>query len=267
MVFFYILFPLMILLQKILYRCRHSCNCAMNMARKLRRMLYYSWIVTTVFESYSLISICCLIAYPVISFETWGLAVQALVCILFSVFFLTAPFILMRSLSKRIAVLDNRAMMKRFGSVYEDLDLKRGRWIFLQPAFFLIRRLILAFTVVMVPYLIAQIYLVIAQSLISLLIVDYVHPFKDRSQRKMEIFNEVILVLVLYTMMCFTPWVQEVESKVRIGYLSCFFVATHFVVNLAIMLRGSLLGLSQRCKLRLAKKAETKTRAHKKKIR
>jgi len=75
MIFFYAAFPFLVLLQKLLFRLRHSCNCAMNTARKLRRTLYYSWILTTVFESYSLISICCLIAYPSLSFETWGLSV------------------------------------------------------------------------------------------------------------------------------------------------------------------------------------------------
>jgi len=75
MIFFYLAFPLLALLQKILFVCRKSCNCAMNTARKLRRMLYYSWVLTMVFESYSLIAICCLIAFPVLSFDSWGLAV------------------------------------------------------------------------------------------------------------------------------------------------------------------------------------------------
>ena len=51
----------------------------------------------------------------------------------------------------------------------------------------------------------------------------------------MERFNEVILILTLYTMFCFTSWVPSIETKMKVGYLSCALVVLHFAVNLYIM--------------------------------
>ena len=71
-------------------------------------------------------------------------------------------------------------MVKRYGRLYEELKLKRGSVIFLQPAFFLLRRLILAIAVVLLSdYLIVQIYLMVAQILIAVFILEYVKPLKE----------------------------------------------------------------------------------------
>jgi len=120
----------------------------------------------------------------------------------------------MRRLSKQTDVLHRARFTKRFASVYEELDLKKGPLIFLQPAFFLVRRVILAVTIVVVPHIIVQIYLIVAQTLVAVIIMQYIKPFSDASKLKIEVFNETILVLVLYTMICFTPWIRDVEAKV-----------------------------------------------------
>ena len=267
MLFFFLAIPPQYLLFKCLNWCRHRWSCAKKMAKKLRRTLFYSWFVTTMFESYSVISICCLIALPQLSFDTWGLTVQSTVCLLFAVTYITVPYTLLYRLSKRGGELKNKSVAAKYGGVFEELSLERGAWVFMQPAFFLIRRLILAVTVVAVPYLIVQIYLVTTQSLISLLIVEYVRPFSSPSQRRMELFNEVLLILLLYTMMCFTPWISDVETKYQTGYLSCLLVAFHFVFNISIMLVASLRTLVTQCKVKVAKKTEIKTRKLRRRLR
>ena len=70
--------------------------------------------------------------------------------------------------------------------------------------------------------------------------MEYTKPFKTESQRKMEIFNEVILMIVMYTIICFTPWVESIETKVKIGYVTMFFVSLHFIVNLTIIIQTSI---------------------------
>ena len=51
----------------------------------------------------------------------------------------------------------------------------------------------------------------------------------------MEIFNEIVLALTLYTIMCFSDWLDEVEAKLKVGYVSSLLVASHFLLNLIIM--------------------------------
>ena len=79
-----------------------------------------------------------------------------------------------------------------------------------------------------------------AQSIISVIIFGYLKPLKDLSQVPMELFNEVILMTTLYTMICFTPWIQSIEMKFKIGFVTCAIVALHFAVNLGIMTGTSI---------------------------
>ena len=96
------------------------------------------------------------------------------------------------------------------------------------------------------------------QILIALFILEYVRPWKSPFQLRTERFNEVILMLILYTMLCFTPWVPQIETKMKVGYLSCFFVCLHFIVNLYIMTRSSIKGTIISCRIYSAKKAMKK---------
>ena len=75
MAIFYLVYMLLMIIQKCIHSGRHTCNCAKNMSRSLRHLLYYNLILTTVFESYSIICICCLIAYTDLSYSSWGLVV------------------------------------------------------------------------------------------------------------------------------------------------------------------------------------------------
>ena len=160
-------------------------------------------------------------------------------------------------------------MKKRFSHLYEELRLQSGRPVFLYPAFFLLRRLILAFAVVVCyEYLIAQIYLVWAQCIIALLIIEFARPFNTQSERRMEIFNEINLMLVLYTMMCFTPLVPSIETRLLIGWVACGLVASHLFINLSIMLRSSIIGAKHDCRMKSLRKQYLKTRkAHQQRLR
>jgi hypothetical protein len=64
----------------------------------------------------------------------------------------------------------------------------------------------------------------------------------------METFNEVVLLLIMYTMMCFTDFVPDLETQYGIGYVACSLVVAHLLVNLGIMLTASFRLLTLRFK-------------------
>ena len=65
----------------------------------------------------------------------------------------------------------------------------------------------------------------------------------------MEIFNEIILVLTLYTIMCFSDWLGDVELKMKIGYVACVLVSVHFVLNIIIMTTTTIQVSKRKCRL------------------
>ncbi len=74
----------------------------------------------------------------------------------------------------------------------------------------------------------------------SILSIGFFEARLERSARLNDLFNEVIIVLTLYTMMCFTFFIPDEIMRFYLGYFSCFLVVIHLLVNLSIMLVGSM---------------------------
>ena len=52
----------------------------------------------------------------------------------------------------------------------------------------------------------------------------------------MEILNEMTILMVTYTMMCFTDFVPDDDIKFGIGYVSCAIVVAYTFLNLGLLL-------------------------------
>ena len=50
-------------------------------------------------------------------------------------------------------------------------------------------------------------------------------------------------MLTLYNMLCFSPFVPDLEAKQKMGYFCCLVVACHLFFNLQIILRTSFNGI------------------------
>ena len=64
----------------------------------------------------------------------------------------------------------------------------------------------------------------------------------------------------LFTMMCFSPWISNVELKLQIGNFTCGLVVLHFLVNLVLMTCGSCRNLIKSRKFKGLKKQQTQQR-------
>ena len=131
MIFFYVFYPLLILLHKISSKFRNSSRCCRKTQSRLQGLLYYKLLITVIFESYALVALCCLIQLPIISFETYGLTIQGLLAIIFSALLMTVPYIMIRHAVRNFHALEDGVMKRRYGALYSDLKLAQGNMIFL----------------------------------------------------------------------------------------------------------------------------------------
>ena len=102
---------------------------------------------------------------------------------------------------------------------------------------------------------------VVASFVMATIILGFTKPFNDPFTHKMEYFNEIVLLLTLYCMMCFSDFVPKVETQFEIGWLCCFVVTAHFVINVYFMLKSNFHVLNLRCKKKKL------IRAHKRQLR
>ena len=103
-------------------------------------------------------------------------------------------------------------MTNRYGLLYDNLEISRGPKIYLQPLWFLIRRIMLGFAVTWTAeLLIVQIYLISTQTVVAVMILYYIKPFTSQAEQRLEIFNEIILMLLLYMVICFSNWGPDID--------------------------------------------------------
>ena len=72
MIIFYLLYPILVVIELCLRRCRNVSSCCKKMHRSLSRNLYYSVLLTGMFESYALIATCCLIGLNFLNYDSYG---------------------------------------------------------------------------------------------------------------------------------------------------------------------------------------------------
>jgi len=89
----------------------------------------------------------------------------------------------------------------------------------------------------------------------GVILVGWVESLEGASRRKVEFINEIIIMMVLYCMICFSPFVPDPIARYKMGFFCCFIVTLHLVVNLGIIGSGSFRQLLFKYRLWRARKA------------
>lgn len=107
--------------------------------------------------------------------------------------------------------------------------------------------------------LICQIYLMTLQVFIQTVLIGF-QVFDSSFKTKIEYFNEIIIIFVLYSVFGFSPWIGDVVARFRIGYFAIGIVSLHLIVNISIILGGSCKDMKKRCRVRKIKRSYNKQR-------
>jgi len=177
---------------------------------------------------------------------------MTLVAAFFMGFIVIVPILFICRLLYSFDLLNERKFKSRFGAFYEDLKLSTGKRILLQPSFFLVRRFILVAAILLVEnILIVQIFMMASQIIIQVIIIGS-NVFGSKSREKTEYFNEIVLMMSMYTMFVFSPWVTDVYVVFYFGYIVIAIVVTHLLINLGIILVSTIKTTISQCKRRFA---------------
>lgn len=84
-----------------------------------------------------------------------------------------------------------------------------------------------------------QIFIKALSVIAAVVIVGHVDGL-TMEKRRSEFFNEVIIMLVLYNMICFSPFVPDNSARIVMGYCCCAVVGLHLLVNLSVIFVSSV---------------------------
>jgi hypothetical protein len=120
--------------------------------------------------------------------------------------------------------------------------------------YFLFRRLILAILVVFLKDFFFAQFLIKTFTIVFGAMISGAVNLKDHNKRWVDFLNESIIMMVLYTMICFSPFVSDVNAKLKIGYVCMLVVGGHLAINMFLIVFTSVQGLKFKFKIWMARK-------------
>jgi len=131
--------------------CKCSCCCkrSRKFGKKLYKKLFYGALIDLIMESYLTMFVSCLINLQHLSWTSYGEIVQSASTIFFLAVLLVFPLVEIFYLGCIFGRIDEQEVQDRHGEFLADLNLRRGRLVLTQPAWFLLRRCVLAVVVVL----------------------------------------------------------------------------------------------------------------------
>lgn len=161
----------------------------------------------------------------------------------------------------RFKELRTKRFKKRYFPAYEMLNLRHGKLTMIWPCLFMIRRTLFVVGVCfLVQYGALQIFLFLVPTIISMAVLASIKPLVDAPANRLEVFNSFTILLMIYCLMCFTPFAINPEARHLIGYVLVFLIASNIVLNIVIVSLNPVRQSCKRCKKRWAKRVQTKAK-------
>ena len=151
--------------------------------------------------------------------------------------------------------LKSKTIKRKFHPAYEMLNLRHGSLTFLWPVFFIVRRVLFVIGVcLLVKYTSLQLILFLCPTIAVMVILCTVKPLEDQPTNWMEIYNSIMILLMTYCLMCFTPFVLDAMARYTMGYVLVILTVKNIVVNIYFVARNPVRQSYLRCKVRWAKR-------------
>jgi hypothetical protein len=200
----------------------------------LKPVAFWNMPLRVFLSCYSILSLSALMTIEFPKWDFTGPAIDTFCSILGLAVTAFFPLIVLYIMIRYFPDFELKDFKSSFGSLYEGLDTQ-NKWIIAYRFWFLLRRLLLAVTVVYVDKLTFQFCIWFAQELLTLVILGFGQPFELQSDWWSEYWNEVFILSTIYFIMFFSPYISQVEILDGIGYVFCGVLFFHLIVNIIII--------------------------------
>jgi hypothetical protein len=121
----------------------------------------------------------------------------------------------------------------------EDIRLKaKDKLLF--PFFFISRRIFLGVLSIWGHNYTFQYMSLFYLSTVILIFIELQRPFKTKARNRLELFNEVFIIIIMYHFFIFTDFVPDSMAKYKMGYSCCVLLLVNIVGNLTPLVWDSL---------------------------
>ena len=237
--------PFVYFFEWILRTCCLGYKWCKRQQKSLFKSLYWGTILRLIIESYIIGMICCLINLRELDFTTiltdeWIYANSLLTCIFLAVFALF-PFLGVRYMYRNWDLLKKDQEERRFGEIYAGFNLDHKGMIVYWFLDYL-RKFLLAFSVVIYQeQLWLQAFIGFMSSICMIIANGHIKAKASSYDQKMEAFNEVKLIFIMYHLMLFTDFGPDPETKFIIGYSCAATLILGTAINMALLVKQPII--------------------------
>ena len=187
-------------------------------------------------------------------FDTTGNVVNALFSIVLAFVIISFPIFVGVFYTKNFKkiIREDPNFKSRWGSLIEPLNFKRGgKRVILYPVLSLVRKLILAATLVFAQD--ATIFLTIlscvSQVIIIVILIGGIVPMKRKGDQRMLLLNETFVMLTIYCNICYTDFNPDYDAVIIMGNVQVCITVINIAINIFRMLYLSGMTLFRKGKL------------------
>ena len=156
---------------------------------------------------------------------------------------------------RQICCSRNLIIKRRFSAFFEETSMDKDLSFLTYACYFMLRRLLMAIIVVVLrKFLWMQIFLKAMSIVTAVIIIGEANYFETKFKQRLEFANETLAMLMLYNMICFSPFVLNVEARFKMGYFCCVVEALALAFNLFLMMSESLSSIILKMRVWFAKR-------------
>ena len=146
------------------------------------------------------------------------LKVNAILAISFLALLILYPVFMQVYLYRQRNNLTNKSFMRKWQAAYKGLNEKEYKFL-LYPLFFFYRRILTPLCLIYFPkYFIVQQFTLIMLGVATVILIGLKRPFKTKSRNRIELLEEVNIIVISYHLFCFTEWLPDKKIQHTIGY-------------------------------------------------
>lgn len=181
-----------------------------------------------------------------------GVIVSNIFATFFAIASLVLPFFILIFYSVNTGRWRELEFVKKWGTVLDGMDTdphpeKKGynrRWALFFPLMMLCRRIVFVVTVIaMNNFVWLQLALQFACTIASMIYLLQLWPHESPTATRTEVFNEVINLILMYHLLCFTDFVPGPEVRYSIGYTYILFVVISMTIHISMLFFNAFLGI------------------------
>jgi hypothetical protein len=155
----------------------------------------------------------------------------------------------------------NLIIKQRFGAFLEEISFDKDLSFLTYPCYFMLRRFFMAvMLVVFQKFLSMQIFLKAMSVVTALILIGEANYFETPFKQQKEFSNEILLMIMLYNMICFSPFVPDIEARFRMGFFCCVVEALALALSILFIIRESLKSIILKLRIWFAKSEKRKLR-------